>query len=308
MASNRFGGWPLSSLVSVGALVGLLTLASPDLAWPQAQLGSPFLLVPTPTTSAGFIYRFDPTTGGFVREREVAGQIYVERPAPLGQGKWNLALSYQWFHFTGDDELSSDVHVHELTAGVTYGVTDDLDINLTVPVLYLTPHGALSVDPVFVRAKYRLLDRPELQLAGGVVVRTLTLSLLESDTVGRVQPGLFLYASRERLALGHAMYLQPYVNLGVAADDSGTQTLEVRWAAGVDWSVTDRVTTAFGFLANHRPNAPRESDSPDSVYHFSGGARVNLWRETLVGFVNVLVPVNFSGLDPVPLVGLEATI
>jgi hypothetical protein len=294
--------------VRLALVAGVLAVAAPGTARSQANIGSAFLTVPTPATSAGFVYRYDPGSGSFVREREVAGQVYVERPAPLGSGRWNFNLSYQWFDFGDTERFFNGTRIHEITAAATYGVTDDLDLNLTVPVLYFPQTGTLSVDPVFLRAKYRLLDRAALQLALGVVLRTLTLSLFDSRAVGRVQPGLFLYASRARLPVGHGMYLQPYANLGVDADDTGTQSLEVRWAGGLDWSVSDRFTTALAFLAYHRPNASGSFTDPTDLYDVSLGVRVNLWRETLIGFANVLVPANRPGLDAVPLVGLEATI
>ena len=36
---------------------------------------------------------------------------------------------------------------------------------------------------------------------------------------------------------------------------------------------------------------------------------MNLWRDTLIGFVNAIVPLNADGFrsDVIPLVGIEAT-
>ena len=45
------------------------------------------------------------------------------------------------------------------------------------------------------------------------------------------------------------------------------------------------------------------------LYDFSFGGRVNLWRDTLFGFANVIVPLNDEGIrsDAIPTFGLEAS-
>ena len=57
-----------------------------------------------------------------------------------------------------------------------------------------------------------------------------------------------------------------------------------------------------------RPLFGLHGDRPD-LYDVSIGARVNLWRDLLIGFANVILPLNRDGIraDVIPLVGLEAT-
>jgi hypothetical protein len=315
------------------ALVALiLVLAAPRWAGAQGQLLSAFRAAPLPSASAGFIYRYDPKTWAFTRESEVAGQIYMERPATIGDGRWNLALSYQWvdLHF-GDGDSSARVQLHEFFGGVTYGVTDDLDLGLTVPLIHESvtfrlfgddlDSSTTTVDPIFIRAKYRALDRSQLQLSIGIIVQTLTQGLFDDGVElpngdrlrpERVQPGFHLYASRERLPVGMGTFLKPYVNAGIEWFEDDVDHPRIKWSAGIDWNVTSHVTPALAFLATHHPNTPLQDE-----YNVSVGARISLWRETLVGFANVLVPLDdlrdarlgpFEELNIVPLVGIEATL
>ncbi|TMB49211.1 MAG: hypothetical protein E6J60_13345 [Deltaproteobacteria bacterium] len=69
-----------------------------------------------------------------------------------------------------------------------------------------------------------------------------------------------------------------------------------------------------GFLDVPRANGPPsplfglQLDRPN-FYDLSIGGRVALWRDTLVAFANVIVPLNADGLraSAIPLAGLEAT-
>ncbi len=321
-------------------LLALLVAGGAGHAGAQSEIGllDAFRTAPLPSASAGIIYRYDPTTGTFVRESEVAGQIYMERPATVGAGAWNLSSSYQFadLHFDLPNVFREDAEIHEIFASAIYGVTDDLDVGLTVPVIYfhitadlssqfgggrVASTSDLTVDPIFIRAKYRLVDRPYLQLSTGLVIQMLTQSLFDGGN-RRVQPGFYLYASRDRVPVGGSMFLQPYVNVGVDWFEDDVDHPEVKWAVGMDWNVTSRFTPAVAFLATHQPNTPSVKDS----YAVSVGARVSLWGDTLIGFANVLflVDVGTSGLGPfsgvrervgpfsevnaIPLVGIEATL
>jgi hypothetical protein len=134
--------------------------------------------LPLTAASAGITFRFDKETHAFERETEVLGQLFLERPRPLGRNKWNVSVSYQWVHVdrvdgVAMDELRDtrfiedpvepsdfifqrfdvDLTTHEMTTSVTYGVTDDLDVNLTLPVL----ESRLTVNAVAVNQFGRAL-------------------------------------------------------------------------------------------------------------------------------------------------------
>lgn len=269
--------------------------------------------LPTPAASSGFVYRFDPDTNAFLREPEVTGQVYVERPMTLGRGVWNLNVGYQWSHLDrlNGHQVSPGLEVHEAIVGATYGVTDDFELNLTVPVFSFG--SAPFVEPIYLRAKYRVVDRPDIQAAIGVTLRLFTeLPEAGNSSVfdGRAQSGLFLYAAGPRQTVTRTVFVQPYVNVGLDCDDSGTSDLEVRWALGVDMHLTNRVTAAAAVLAVHRPLISVEAMPviAQNTFDASIGGRFFLWRDRLVGVLNLAVPLNDAGLraDIVPFAGIEA--
>lgn len=114
--------------------------------------------LPMPAASAGITFTFNPATSAFERDTEMLGQLFLERAKPIGRGKLNVAVTYQWVPvdtFEGKDlgslsdlrplrslganfivpRLDLELVTHQVTAGVTYGVTDNLEVNLLVPLL-----------------------------------------------------------------------------------------------------------------------------------------------------------------------------
>src|SRR5262249_45019598 len=119
--------------------------------------------LPVPAASAGVTFTFNPATSAFEPATEIAGQVYLERAKPIGTGRLDLSVTYQWIHvdtFDGHDlddlsdtqsrllvpaphnsqhqatipHLSLSLVTHEVTTSITYGVTPDLEVNLTIPV------------------------------------------------------------------------------------------------------------------------------------------------------------------------------
>src|SRR5262245_47183082 len=201
--------------VAVLVLVVLATAARADLV---DRLDTPVLRgvgralavsvgksLPVPTASSGITFKFDPRTSAFERDTEVLGQLFLERARPIGKGRLNLNVTYQYVDtdmFDGEslDSLSDlrpirdpatgvgfviprlvlVLETHVMTASATYGLTDDLDVNLTIPVLYTeadfdgrlrqlgggpfpiqqgaTDESELGVGDIFLRGKYRFLQ------------------------------------------------------------------------------------------------------------------------------------------------------
>jgi hypothetical protein len=71
--------------------------------------------------------------------------------------------------------------------------------------------------------------------------------------------------------------------------------------------VNERLTTAVARLGYHRPFVSKD-EIVFELFNASIGARVSLWQDRLVGFVNLLVPINRSASPIVPLAGLEITL
>src|SRR5437899_3262106 len=118
--------------------------------------------LPVTAASSGVVFTFDPATGAFTRQPAVTGQLFLERATPIGRGKLNLSFNYQRVDidtFEGADlgnlsdtafpvvdpttlrpfkipRFGIKLDTQEVTASATYGVTDDLEVNLTGPVVY----------------------------------------------------------------------------------------------------------------------------------------------------------------------------
>ena len=122
--------------------------------------------LPVVSASAGFTYRYNAELEVFERTSETLGPIYLERPDTLGRGKFNVNVSYQYVKFDSYDgqdlndlhspfpivtkvrsggvvtsanatRLAYDLALHNNVVGLsgTYGVLDDLDVNILVPLI-----------------------------------------------------------------------------------------------------------------------------------------------------------------------------
>jgi hypothetical protein len=232
------------------------------------------------------------------------------------------------------------VEAHLVTPSVTYGITPDLDVNVSVPVV----HTALDVAADTLAPDPRL---PQFRRAGGrTTVRLLAASdaadgvgdlLLRTKwvafrgSVADVALGLGLSlptGSRDdlqgtgttrvqpTLIVSHVFWdrVEPLVNVGVDvnADDAGRSV--VRWAAGGTAQVMERLTAVLVFLGRHELAA--QSDPIADPFFFqvarndSYDASVGLrWRFAESGTVSVetLVPLERTGFraDVVPTVAVE---
>ena len=326
--------------------------------------------LPTPAASAGLLFHFDPSTWAFTRETAIAGQLFLENPTPIGRGRWNIGLAYQWIRLDAVDGRRLDglhdpggpirspqgtfrlrrfdlaLETHEALASVTWGATDDLELNIAAPLLatrfgldarldntgsalHQSLHARdtrVGIGDVLLRAKYRAVSAGILQAALGAVLRLPTGSRDDFQGTGSVEAGPQVYIALGPLPLAEPLTARVYLNGGLDLRADDVDRSEARWGAGVDVAIADRATLAIGVLARHpwqrtgAPgafNVPRTSgnapllglhnDRPD-FYDASIGVRVDLWRALLIGFVHVLVPLNHDGFRPdvVPLAGVEA--
>ena len=253
--------------------------------------------LPIPAASSGITFTFDPKTSAFERETEVLGQVFLERARPIGRGKLNLSLTYQYVAidtFDGHDLGSlRDLHpirdptpphasfviprldlslvTHQVTASVTYGLTDDVELNLTVPLVqteldvtgrarllgggaFGPQHGAtrdsaFGVGDVFLRGKYRLLVGPLGELAAGLVFRLPAGKEGSFQGTGLFEVGPRLYASTPAIQLVSLVRLQGFVNAGLDLTPERSGRSEGRYGAGIDCFLASRATLSVAFLA-----------------------------------------------------------
>jgi hypothetical protein len=334
--------------------------------------------LPLTAASSGVTFTFNKRTHAWERETEILGQLFLERPRPLGRGKLNLSVSYQWVRIdTVDgmalDRLSDtrfpivdptngslfivprfrlDLETHQVTTSVTYGVTDDLDLNLTVPVLYSrfevnallrvfesgfeqrsrVRASKLGPGDLFLRGKYRLLHGAWGDLAAGLVLRMPAGNQDNFQGTGSWEPAPMLYAATPSFSLGRDVRVQAYANGGVELDADDVDRSAGRFGVGLDCAFGERVTAAVAVLgrepfqgiappgffdvARADPATGRRFEAPflglererAGAYDLSLGGRLNLWRDTVFGFADVILPLNDEGFrsDVIPLVGLEA--
>ncbi|MFN8545261.1 MAG: transporter [Candidatus Binatia bacterium] len=260
---------------------------------------------PLVAASAGVTYRFDPVTASFEREPALMGQLFLERADPLGKGRWNMGVSYQYVALdtiegqdAADlrdplplalagaggvvigaatiDRLSIRAASHQFTVSVTYGVTDDLDVNATVPVLYSdlhataditrlllvptpslehitadSPDTATGVGDAILRAKYRLVARDPVHVATGLIVRFPTGDPSTLQGTGEYELAPMLYVSTRAFEPATWARLSAHANAGadLIAGDVGSS--ELRWAVGLDWAVSEGATAAVAVLGRH---------------------------------------------------------
>jgi hypothetical protein len=128
-----------------------------------AELGS----FPLGSSSGGFTYVFDRSTGVGVRSSKSFGPAFAERPLTNGRGKLNLGMTYlhrRYDKLEGGSLRDGEMKVYDALAGVntsalfdvvestvtiaidndtttffgTYGVTDRLDVGVAIPLQRVT--------------------------------------------------------------------------------------------------------------------------------------------------------------------------
>lgn len=261
------------------------------------------LSLPLPAASAGVSYSFDPATGNFQRDPATFGQIYLDRADPLGAGRLNLSFLYQ---FAKLDELegmnadnlhnrepiplpgllaavqipnlSFDAAVHSFLFAASYGITDDLEASVAVPLEYSNIHlkadivaaaisesGELVILPerinqhthpvgigdVMARLKYRLFSGRELHAAAGLLLRFPTGDKHDLQGTGYTEVAPALLASTRMFHAADWARFQSHLNVTVGFNADHVNSSEARWGYGVDWGITDDATVSVSFLGRH---------------------------------------------------------
>jgi hypothetical protein len=350
--------------------------------------------LPLPSASSGVSYSFDPLTGNFRRDATTLGQVYLDRADPLGKGRVNFSVSYAYVELDeldgkpADDlrdpapiplegkaaaialpRLRVNAAVHQVLLALTYGITDDLEASIALPLAYsdidlfaeVRAAGVLAADgslirlhstvndpahpfgpgDVLLRAKYRLLQTGPADVAAGLLLRIPTGEVKDLQGLGFYEVAPSLLASTRIFETAPWARLQGHGNVGVGFNADDVASSEVRWGLGLDWGLTERVTAAVAVLARHQlgrvapagaftynrctaglvacvtDRSVRHGSAPlfglepgrFDYYFLSLGGRGGLWRDTLFGFADVLLPLNdgFVRMEPIPIVGLEAT-
>ena len=256
--------------------------------------------LPVTSASPGVTFTFDPVSGAFVRDTEILGQLLLERARPIGRGRFNVNLSYQYVALdtiNGEDlDHLSDTSVpirvrgtggrtrytiprfrlslqtQQVTTNLTYGVTDDLEVNLAIPILQSDLDTGSVIDQragssdlrlqrkqmtdnhfgigdIFLRGKYRFLTGRWGDVAAGLQLRAPAGSKGDYQGTGDWELTPSLYASTRQNPIGWNLRVQGYVNAGIDLNASDADDSQARVGIGVDLAVAERVTFGVAFLA-----------------------------------------------------------
>lgn len=144
-----------------------------------SSIGSFRNQIPVSSSSAGYTYEFDPDLDIFVRTADSLGPLFAERSQTLGKGKFAFAASYTRVSFdtfyntrlgnirlvipagaqllsqapagnslpgVSDDYITVDfddfdIDVDNIGFFFTYGLTDDLDVGIVLPLVNVSMSG-----------------------------------------------------------------------------------------------------------------------------------------------------------------------
>ena len=234
----------------------------------------------------------------FQRTSSLTGQLFVERSRPVGKGLWNTSLSYQrivFDRFEGQDldhladrlpvvapdgvplfvlpDTRIAIAAHVVTVSLTYGVTDRLDLNATLPivhttldrsdhdqVLFLDAPGSerggaaaskTGVGDVFLRGKYSMLHSERFEASAGLAFRLPTADARDFHGIGTFGVAPTLVLSSSRWLLQPWLPVQAHANLGFDVDPSDLAQSEGRWGIGLDVGLGARIVLALGVLGRH---------------------------------------------------------
>jgi hypothetical protein len=260
---------------------------------------------PLPAASAGVSYAFDPATGNFQRQPSTFGQVYLDRADPIGARRLNVQFTYQWVKLrkldgrdAGDLQDSEPIYfpgkaaafafprlaiaaaVHQFLFAATYGLTDDLEVSLAVPVVYSNvgasatlravgvnaadgalirfsgtiddSRQAVGAGDLLLRAKYRVIESDPVHVAAGLLLRLPSGDPDDLHGVGFLEVAPGLLASTRLFRPAAWARLQGHLNASVAFDTDDVDASEARWGIGLDWGITERITAAVAVLGRNQ--------------------------------------------------------
>jgi len=262
--------------------------------------------LPIISASAGYTYRYNPQLEIFERTSETLGPLFLERPDTLGRGKLNVNVSYQYVQFDDFDGRSIKrleapdriviqefdsagnllrqtanrlryglkIHSNIGSLSLTYGVLDNVDVNLLVPVIDtdfaagvhsqvletappggsfspapepprngITRGNAVGVGDILLRAKYQFAEQSGLRSAAGLQLRLPSGNQDDFQGTGDFEASPFLYLSTVLWSR-----VEPHANLGIDLRTDDVERSQARYGLGADVDVTKRIGVSLAFL------------------------------------------------------------
>jgi hypothetical protein len=282
--------------------------------------------IPTLSTSAGFTYEYNPELEVYERSSKTFGPLFSERAVTIGQGKFNVNLSYTYIRFDSInghdlDDITSriekaqfrqqdgtlvdgfagifesdlapnypglasnqiftrvnvdlDLEAQLVDFSFTYGVLDNLDVNIDVPLLrtfarstvseltldprfeeLINPslHGpditaehaaredAIGIGDIRLRSKYLALDGP-LRLAGLVDLILPTGSPGNFTGTGDSRLGSYVIVSGTVLDI-----FEPHMQAGLELNCNNIDISQAKYLAGVTAQLSSFAAMTVDFI------------------------------------------------------------
>lgn len=133
----------------------------------DTAIATQLTLLPLASPASGFIYKYDPATGGLQQIKESFGPVLTERGETIGRHKLFFGATFQRFRFNKLDGVplhnfpavfrhmpdsfmdmpepfetqfistqnSIDLKVNQFTMFGTFGITDRIDVSVAVPIM-----------------------------------------------------------------------------------------------------------------------------------------------------------------------------
>src|SRR5688572_10518298 len=260
--------------------------------------------VPLTTSSGGFSYRFNPALGTLERVTQGFGPFFVDRATTAGRRQASISATFRYSEFTTLDDrnlrdgslvttsnkfrdestpfdvetLHLNIETSTVTVFGTYGLTDEVDIGVAVPVVQLRLSGErtntyrgvallqaggrgnyVGLADIPVRLKVQFDRVSGVDLATNLEVRLPTGSRNNLNGSGRYAFTPSLIAS-----IGSGP-IEGHVNGGVTIGGASNQ---ITAAAAVSATVMDRVTFSAETLVRRvaRLSRIREISEPHPLF------------------------------------------
>ncbi len=285
--------------------------------------------LPIVSSSAGFTYQYNPQLEIFERTSDTLGPLFLERPDTLGQGKFNFNVSYQYVELNELDGTSTRaleardpiiVRVTDASGALvgfsanrlrynfqlinnivglsaTYGVLDNLDVNILVPLIathfevgattqrlfvagtdgVFAPQPGVpasselagqknGVGDILLRAKYQLPRWDIWRSAAGLQLRLPSGDKDNFQGTGTFEASPFFYLST--VLWGR---VEPHANVGVDLRSDDVARSEGRYGLGVDGDVTRRIGLSLAFLGRSQFKGSASADDTNFLHLTSSG-------------------------------------
>ena len=296
-------------------------------------------------------FTFDPALAVFLPSVDSFGTIVADRADTIGKGKLIMGMSYtklDYKRFDGDDlddlsvsfvhedccptdgmltgfetdfiqvDIDLDFEQDVLAYFGTFGLTDDADLTLIVPIVKSSQRVKAAASVVEVGglpgthafgATETSIDsvRDESTGFGDVVMRTKYnflkghATLPDMSVLARIKfqsgdddellgTGQTTFGGRYIASKVYGTFT-PHLNLGYEFNSEGSDFYNLKYAAGFDMVVpgTEDVGLAMDVFGKYQPNAP--NGIGESIIDFSIGTRFNPFDSLLVT-ANAILPLN----------------